>query len=197
MVLDARDRRTAALAALTLRRLTLGAGSLYDRSAIRCPAGAAGGVKREASETYEGRVWHCPRNGKRVKLDQVPLRLKRGKAIRPEQSTRESVDRPDPRALICGGRILAGFAHARALPLPESSSAADQHDVDIVGRNNPMSTESLSRPRVDTLAGQRAAVGLSSLVLGLVFVYFVGFAPISAVHNAAHDTRHTAAFPCH
>jgi cobalt transporter subunit CbtB len=30
-----------------------------------------------------------------------------------------------------------------------------------------------------------------------VFVYFVGFAPISAVHNAAHDTRHTAAFPCH
>jgi cobalt transporter subunit CbtB len=60
-----------------------------------------------------------------------------------------------------------------------------------------MNTESLSRPRVDTLAGQRAVVGLSSLVLGLVFVYVVGFAPISAVHNAAHDTRHTAAFPCH
>jgi cobalt transporter subunit CbtB len=25
----------------------------------------------------------------------------------------------------------------------------------------------------------------------------VGFAPVSAVHNAAHDTRHSAAFPCH
>jgi cobalt transporter subunit CbtB len=60
-----------------------------------------------------------------------------------------------------------------------------------------MNTESLSRPRDVTLAGQRAAVGFSSLVLGLVFIYFVGFAPISAVHNAAHDTRHSAAFPCH
>jgi cobalt transporter subunit CbtB len=65
------------------------------------------------------------------------------------------------------------------------------------GGPNIMNIDSLSRPSVDTLAGQRAAVGLSSLVFGLVFVYFVGFAPISAVHNAAHDTRHTAAFPCH
>jgi cobalt transporter subunit CbtB len=60
-----------------------------------------------------------------------------------------------------------------------------------------MSTESISRPKLDTLAGQRAALGLSSLLFGIAFIYFVGFAPISAVHNAAHDTRHTAAFPCH
>jgi cobalt transporter subunit CbtB len=130
-------------------------------------------------------------------LDHEPLRRQRGKAIQPEQSPRKSVDRPDPGALICGGRILAGFVHVRAPPLPESLSAADQHDEDLDRQTQFMNTESLSRPRVDTLAGQRAAVGLSSLVLGLVFVYFVGFAPISAVHNAAHDTRHTAAFPCH
>jgi cobalt transporter subunit CbtB len=92
---------------------------------------------------------------------------------------------------------LAGFAHACAPPLPASSSAADRDDEDFDRRTQFMNTESLSRPGVDTLAGQRAAVGLSSLVLGLVFVYFVGFAPISAAHNAAHDTRHTAAFPCH
>ena len=145
----------------------------------------------------KGRIWHCPRNGKRVKLDHEPLRRQRGKAVQPEQSPRKSVDRPDPGALICGGRILAGFVHVRAPPLPESSSAADRHDEDLDRQSQFMNTESLSRPRVDTLAGQRAAVGLSSLVLGLVFVYFVGFAPISAVHNAAHDTRHTAAFPCH
>jgi cobalt transporter subunit CbtB len=24
-----------------------------------------------------------------------------------------------------------------------------------------------------------------------------GFAPIEVVHNAAHDTRHAFAFPCH
>lgn len=34
-------------------------------------------------------------------------------------------------------------------------------------------------------------------LLGSSLVLAVGFAPIDAVHNAAHDTRHTAAFPCH
>ena len=34
-------------------------------------------------------------------------------------------------------------------------------------------------------------------LLGLCLVYFAGFSHIEAVHNAAHDTRHSAAFPCH
>ncbi|WP_040263090.1 CbtB domain-containing protein [Pseudomonas massiliensis] len=34
-------------------------------------------------------------------------------------------------------------------------------------------------------------------VLGMALVYFAGFSHIPAVHNAAHDTRHSAAFPCH
>jgi len=38
---------------------------------------------------------------------------------------------------------------------------------------------------------------LSAVSIGLALVLLVGFAPVSAVHNAAHDTRHTAAFPCH
>jgi len=25
----------------------------------------------------------------------------------------------------------------------------------------------------------------------------VGFLPVDAVHNAAHDTRHSVTFPCH
>ncbi|WP_129774350.1 CbtB domain-containing protein [Peristeroidobacter soli] len=44
---------------------------------------------------------------------------------------------------------------------------------------------------------QRKVVGLVSLFAGLFCLYFVGFAPMAAVHNAAHDTRHGAAFPCH
>jgi cobalt transporter subunit CbtB len=40
-------------------------------------------------------------------------------------------------------------------------------------------------------------LGVCSLIVGLGLVYFVGFAPIMAVHNAAHDTRHASAFPCH
>jgi cobalt transporter subunit CbtB len=54
---------------------------------------------------------------------------------------------------------------------------------------------SLAKDR--SLAKSRTAVGSFVLALGLGFVYFVGFAPVSAVHNAAHDTRHSAAFPCH
>ncbi|MCJ9690497.1 CbtB-domain containing protein [Rhizobium sp. PRIMUS64] len=33
--------------------------------------------------------------------------------------------------------------------------------------------------------------------LGLMIVGFVGFSHIEIVHNAAHDTRHANAFPCH
>ena len=43
----------------------------------------------------------------------------------------------------------------------------------------------------------RTLVGSLALFFGLGFIYLVGFAPVSAVHNAAHDTRHSAAFPCH
>ena len=34
-------------------------------------------------------------------------------------------------------------------------------------------------------------------LLGAVILFAVGFAPINVVHNAAHDTRHVHAFPCH
>jgi len=37
---------------------------------------------------------------------------------------------------------------------------------------------------------------LAAALLGAVILYGVGFAPL-AVHNAAHDARHSAAFPCH
>jgi cobalt transporter subunit CbtB len=38
---------------------------------------------------------------------------------------------------------------------------------------------------------------LLAVGLGLLFIYGVGFAYPSMIHNAAHDTRHTFAFPCH
>ena len=38
---------------------------------------------------------------------------------------------------------------------------------------------------------------LALLVFGLMVLYGVGFSTISSVHNAAHDTRHAAGFPCH
>lgn len=38
---------------------------------------------------------------------------------------------------------------------------------------------------------------LTAMLLGAVIVYGVGFSPIAAAHNAAHDTRHANVFPCH
>ena len=36
-----------------------------------------------------------------------------------------------------------------------------------------------------------------AILLGVVMLFGVGFAPVGVVHNAAHDTRHAVAFPCH
>lgn len=33
--------------------------------------------------------------------------------------------------------------------------------------------------------------------LGLVLLYAAGFAETAQLHNAAHDGRHSASFPCH
>lgn len=42
----------------------------------------------------------------------------------------------------------------------------------------------------------RVAAALAAL-LGLLLIWGVGFSHIPALHNAAHDTRHSMAFPCH
>jgi cobalt transporter subunit CbtB len=44
---------------------------------------------------------------------------------------------------------------------------------------------------------QRLVVAIGASILGACLVYFAGFSHIEAVHNAAHDTRHSSAFPCH
>ena len=36
-----------------------------------------------------------------------------------------------------------------------------------------------------------------AIVLGVFILYGVGFAQPQLLHDAAHDTRHAFAFPCH
>lgn len=50
---------------------------------------------------------------------------------------------------------------------------------------------------VVNLDTRRFLPALSAILFGFMLVLFVGFAPVPEVHNAAHDTRHTSAFPCH
>jgi cobalt transporter subunit CbtB len=48
-------------------------------------------------------------------------------------------------------------------------------------------------------AAQQEAVryGVLALLVGTIFIGVAGFAPIDAIHDAAHNTRHAIAFPCH
>jgi cobalt transporter subunit CbtB len=38
---------------------------------------------------------------------------------------------------------------------------------------------------------------LSAILLGAFLVLGIGFAHSDTIHNAAHDSRHSFAFPCH
>jgi len=49
------------------------------------------------------------------------------------------------------------------------------------------------------LTETQAAVipALSAILLGAFLVLGIGFAHSDTIHNAAHDSRHAFAFPCH
>jgi cobalt transporter subunit CbtB len=57
-----------------------------------------------------------------------------------------------------------------------------------------IATAPSSRP----LALSQAVAPVTAAILLGVFVLFgVGFAGAATIHNAAHDSRHAFAFPCH
>jgi cobalt transporter subunit CbtB len=58
----------------------------------------------------------------------------------------------------------------------------------------------ITQPTAGSVAGSRSTTlvgALMSAFLGLVIIWGVGFSHIDVLHNAAHDTRHSNAFPCH
>lgn len=59
--------------------------------------------------------------------------------------------------------------------------------------------ESTSQIALPVAAGQvgRLSQALMAMVLGVFVIGMVGFSHIDVVHNAAHDVRHSNAFPCH
>lgn len=62
-----------------------------------------------------------------------------------------------------------------------------------------MTSTSIASPRRRAAAGrlaQMTQIGMAAF-LGVFLLWGVGFSHIEALHNAAHDTRHSNAFPCH
>jgi cobalt transporter subunit CbtB len=59
-----------------------------------------------------------------------------------------------------------------------------------------MTQRPIDRPSVAAIS-QGALPAVVAIVLGVFVVFGVGFAGPSVIHNAAHDSRHSFAFPCH
>jgi cobalt transporter subunit CbtB len=59
------------------------------------------------------------------------------------------------------------------------------------------STTPSTTPSTTAVGASHRSAAVGAVLLGSVLLFLVGFAPMPAVHNAAHDTRHSAAFPCH
>lgn len=63
-----------------------------------------------------------------------------------------------------------------------------------------MSIHSYTSPVATGFAAARNTAVLQAamaILLGFFVIGVVGFSHIDVVHNAAHDTRHSNAFPCH
>ena len=58
--------------------------------------------------------------------------------------------------------------------------------------NQTTHTAERAQPRSEIVTAATIAVAL-----GVFLILGTGFAHPDAVHNAAHDTRHALAFPCH
>jgi cobalt transporter subunit CbtB len=51
--------------------------------------------------------------------------------------------------------------------------------------------------RDDAAGAPSLAAPLCAATLGLILLYAAGFATTEALHNGAHDARHSAGFACH
>ncbi len=56
-----------------------------------------------------------------------------------------------------------------------------------------MTQQTLETPRLSA----RSIQLLAAAMLGATLFAITALAPVDAIHNAAHDTRHSAGFPCH
>jgi cobalt transporter subunit CbtB len=65
-------------------------------------------------------------------------------------------------------------------------------DSSTISESGPLT----ARP-VTGLTATRVGACAFAFLLGLGIVLTTGFSHLEAVHNAAHDTRHSLGFPCH
>jgi len=64
---------------------------------------------------------------------------------------------------------------------------------------HPSTTRSEELDRTELGIHRRTVLwpAATAVALGFAILYVVGFAGPAAIHNAAHDARHSLNFPCH
>ncbi|WP_434624151.1 CbtB domain-containing protein [Azospirillum sp. B2RO_4] len=62
---------------------------------------------------------------------------------------------------------------------------------------NTVAAGSATRSAATYSAAQAAVAAFAAILLGSFLLYGVGFAQPQQIHDAAHDARHSFAFPCH
>jgi len=60
-----------------------------------------------------------------------------------------------------------------------------------------MQHQAITETNTSSLSISRPLQLVGALLLGTIILYGAGFVNTAAVHNAAHDTRHSQGFPCH
>lgn len=68
-----------------------------------------------------------------------------------------------------------------------------------MGHPGPMNERIAKRSELQGFdaPAQRRLIAVMGAIFGLFLIFGVGFAQPDALHNAAHDARHSFAFPCH
>ena len=60
-----------------------------------------------------------------------------------------------------------------------------------------MNDKTLNAPASAVAINETLKARILAAAFGAVILFTVGFAYSTPIHNAAHDTRHSLAFPCH
>lgn len=60
-----------------------------------------------------------------------------------------------------------------------------------------MQTNTATQTTQRSLTLSKSLQLVGAVLLGTIILYGAGFVNTAAVHNAAHDTRHSQGFPCH
>ena len=66
-----------------------------------------------------------------------------------------------------------------------------------IDKGTNMTVKTINAANTDVAINEILKARILAVVFGIAILFVVGFSHSTIAHNAAHDTRHALAFPCH